>query len=53
MKARTVVILIAVGGVAYWIYKGKPTDSDAKLLEEVARLAREWFQERLKPYTGR
>jgi dienelactone hydrolase len=22
-------------------------------LEEVARLAREWFQERLKPYTGR
>jgi len=22
-------------------------------LEEVARLAREWFQEHLKPYTGR
>jgi hypothetical protein len=27
MKARTAVILIAVGGVAYWIYKDQPTVS--------------------------
>jgi hypothetical protein len=27
MKARTVVVLIVVGGVAYWIYRDQPTVS--------------------------
>jgi hypothetical protein len=27
MKVRTVVILVVVGGVAYWIYKDQPTVS--------------------------
>ena len=27
MKARTVVILVVVGGVAYWIYRDQPTVS--------------------------
>jgi hypothetical protein len=27
MKARTVVILIVIGGVAYWIYRDQPTVS--------------------------
>ena len=27
MKVRTVVILVVIGGVAYWIYKDRPTVS--------------------------
>jgi hypothetical protein len=35
MKARTVVILVIAGGVAYWIYKDQPTVSG--LVDDLTR----------------